>query len=342
MNVKTRSKGKRKRDLTMDPVRSSADWKLQFLREFAEFLERWQQSGQPGLTRETFLAMRQTCLSLAECASYLLDMLGFSYVLFGHLQSDPIEARFGWLRQLSGANYLISMKQVLDSDKKIRAVSLLKFSGLSLQEIDEAVTSITKATAEDQVADRIAESLTDDYWPSSNDSTIIYYVSGAVARSIVRCNKCDHCREALVTDDELPPIEFDQSMSYNVTTFFDNINRGGLTRPSEYTFMTAVQCWRVFSMIKSSASLTSQFLSATEHRSLFSGIVDRAVSNDEIPLVEDNYCFNGHDIKAMIVSRLFNCLAKNLVHELSNSATQQAEEMSRKRKIAKLSSATAQ
>jgi len=39
LNVKTSSKGKRKRDYTMDPVRSSMDWKLQFLREFAQFLE---------------------------------------------------------------------------------------------------------------------------------------------------------------------------------------------------------------------------------------------------------------------------------------------------------------
>ena len=326
----------------MDPVRSSADWKLQFLRKFAAFLERWQQSGQPGLTRETFLAMRQTCLSLADCASYLLDMLGFSYVLLGHLQSDPIEARFGWLRQLSGANYLISMKQVLDSDRKIRAVSLLKFSGLSLQEIDEAVTT-TKATAEDPVADNIAEALTDDHWPSSNDTAIVYYVSGAIARSIVRCNKCDHCREVLIANDELQPIELVQSMPYSVTTFFDDINRGGLTRPSEYTFMTAVQCWRIFSMIKSSATLSSQFLSATEHRSLFSAIVDRADGNDQTPLVEDNYCFNGHDVKLMIVKRLFNCLAKNLVRELSNSTTQhQPDQTSRKRKIAKLISATTQ
>jgi len=95
-------------------------------------------------------------------------------------------------------------------------------------------------------------------------------------------------------------------------------------------------------MIKSSATLTSQFLSATEHRSLFSGIVDRAVGRDQTPLVEENYCFNGHDIKTMIVKRLFNCLAKNLVRELSNSATQQSEQTSRKRKIAKLSSASAQ
>ena len=52
LNVKIRSKGRRNGDLTMDPVRSSVDWKLQFLREFAGFLERLQQSGQPGLTCE--------------------------------------------------------------------------------------------------------------------------------------------------------------------------------------------------------------------------------------------------------------------------------------------------
>ena len=106
LNVKSRTKGKHKRDLTMDPVRSSLDWKLEFLREFADFLDRWEKSRKAGLSRETFLAVRHTCLSLADCTSYLLDKLDLPYVLLGHLQSDAIESRFGWLRQLSGANYL--------------------------------------------------------------------------------------------------------------------------------------------------------------------------------------------------------------------------------------------
>ena len=38
LNVKTSCKGKQKRDYTMDPVRSSLDWKLVFLWEFADFL----------------------------------------------------------------------------------------------------------------------------------------------------------------------------------------------------------------------------------------------------------------------------------------------------------------
>jgi len=85
MNVKSRTKGKHKRDITKDPVRSSLDWKLDFLRECASFLARWEESKKPGLTRETFLALRHTCVALADCASYLLDRKGFNFVLLGHL-----------------------------------------------------------------------------------------------------------------------------------------------------------------------------------------------------------------------------------------------------------------
>jgi len=113
----------------MDPVRSSLDWKLDFLREFAAFLHRWEKSGRPGISKETFLALRHTCLAVADCASYLLDRRGFKfqlYVILGHMQSVAIESRFGWLRQLAGANYCISSRQVVEGDKKIRALSLVK------------------------------------------------------------------------------------------------------------------------------------------------------------------------------------------------------------------------
>jgi len=104
LNVKTSSKGKHKRDYTQDPVRSSLDWKMTFLREFAAFVKRWEESAKPRLSKETFLALRHTCEALAGCASFLLDRRDFRYVLLGHLQSDAIESRFGWLRQSAGAN----------------------------------------------------------------------------------------------------------------------------------------------------------------------------------------------------------------------------------------------
>lgn len=186
------------------------------------------------MTRETFLALRHTCLALADCAAFLLDRLGFNFVLLGRLQSDPIESRFGWLRQLSGANYYVSMRQVLEGDRKIRALSLLKFSEFSLSEIDEAIQSDASVQlACDNTADSIADALTYTYSPSCSDSNTIYYVSGAIARSVVRSTKCDNCKESLVTTDQQEEPHLHDVGDYDVSTFLDDINRGGLCRPSE-------------------------------------------------------------------------------------------------------------
>ena len=350
INVKTRTKGKHKRDYTMDPVRSSLDWKLEFLREFASFLQKWEDSKKPGLTRETFLALRHTCLSLAECASYLLDHLGFDYVLLGHLQSDAIESRFGWLRQLSGANYYISMRQVIEGNIKIRALSLLKYSGFSVNEIDDVIQSDasrkrnTTDLAEDALADSMAESLQHLRWPSSNDANVIFYVSGAMARSVVRITRCEHCKEELVSPDPLAPIEMDDAFDYGAATFLEDVNRGGLTRPNDYSFELAVNCWRVFETIKSSSALKAQLLAAECQRSLFVKIIDRVtdISNCGQLLVSENYCVRGHDLKLLLVQRLFNCFAKNAIKQLNTEANQGSRQPAKRRKIAKLSSSSHQ
>lgn len=188
-----------------------------FLREFADFLECWETSKKLGLTHETFLVLRHTCLALSDCAAFLLDVrLGFKYVLLGSLQSDAIESRFGWLRQMSGANYYVSMKQVIESDRKIRALSLLKFSCFLLNEIDEAIhsTVITSYLADESTADSIAEALSYKCWPLSSDANIIYYISGAIACSTVRTRKCDDCREVLVNSDQLEPLQLDTPLNY--------------------------------------------------------------------------------------------------------------------------------
>ena len=344
LNVKTSHKGKHKRDHTMDPVRSSLDWKLDFLREFADFLQRWETSGKPGLSKETFLALRHTCLAIADCAAFLLDRRGFNYVLLGHLQSDAIESRFGWLRQLAGANYYISTRQVVEGDKKIRALSLVKFSHLSLGEIDQEMSAVSstidQATSLDFTADCVADAMTCLERPSANDANVIYYVSGAIARSVIRGTRCDICREALVCTEALEPLEIDGSMDCTASTFLDSINRGGLMRPTDYVFELAVHCWCLFEQIRASQELMSQFLTAPHHRALFIKIVDRvsAPSSQSTSFdFFDNVCTSGHDLKELLVHRFFNCLAKNLVKELTNKANAQGRQIKRC-KIAKLQS----
>ena len=314
LNVKTSHKGKHKRDYTMDPVRSSLDWKLDFLREFADFLQRWETSGKPGLSKETFLALRHTCLAIAECAAFLLDRRGFNYVLLGHLQSDALESRFGWLRQLAGANYYISTRQVVEGDKKIRALSLVKFSHLSLAAIDHEMSSLSSAvepvTSLGFTADSIADDITYLERPSANDANVIYYVSGAIARSVVRGTRCDSCRDALICTDALQPLEIDGSIDpCAASTFLDSINRGGLTCPTEYAFELAVHCWCIFEQIRGSQELMFQFLTAPHQRALFAKIVDRvSVPSSQSTSFDvfDNVCTSGHDLKELLVHRFFN------------------------------------
>jgi len=338
LNVKSRTKGKHKRDISMDPVRSSSDWKLEFLRECADFLQRWEDSSKPGLTHETFLALRHTCMALADCASYLLDHKGLNYVLLGHLQSDAIELRFGWLRQLSGANYYTSVRQVLESDRKIRALSLLQFSEISLADIDDALQSGDVHSAEDSTADTIADLLTFDTFPSSSDANVILYVSGYMVRSVCRVTKCEHCKESLVTSEPLEPLNVDEQLDYSATTFLDAINRGGLTKPTEFTYLLAVDCWRVFQEIKSKPNLHKVFFTAASHRQLFCKVMDR-VSYIQTSLhlpVESNICVNGHDLNNLLERRFFNCIAKNLAKDFTQSTADNSGK--KRRKIAKLQS----
>lgn len=340
LNVKSHIKGKHKRDYTMDPIRSSRDWKLQFLGEFADFLARWESRQKAGLTRETFLSLRHTCLALRDCASYLVDRAGFNYVLLGHLQSDAIERRFGWLRQLSGANYFISMRQVLEGDRKIRAVSLLKFSSISLAEIDSVNQSEQDTAHCDETdADDIATSLSYNQTPSANDANIIYYVSGAIARSVGRVTKCDHCKELLIASDEIETIELDESLSYNASTFLDTINRGGLSKPTEITFNIVMHSWRVYEEIRQSDGLKEKLLKSANQRSLFTKVMQQATVDGQL-LVTNCYCNKGHDLGDLICRRFFNCVAKNLVKDMTTKANPVNKQLSQKRKIAKLSGQT--
>ena len=51
---------------------------------------------------------------------------GFEYVLFVRFQSDPIERRFSVYRQKSGGRFLVSLREVVNSEKTILLTSLLK------------------------------------------------------------------------------------------------------------------------------------------------------------------------------------------------------------------------
>ncbi len=68
------------------------------------------------------------------------------YVLLGNFQSDPLEKRFSWYRQLSGGNYFLSVRQVFQNEKKIKVVTILRYAGCTVKEMQEIASSAGKDT----------------------------------------------------------------------------------------------------------------------------------------------------------------------------------------------------
>ena len=213
-------------------------------------------------------------------------------------------------------------------------MSLLKFSHVSLADIDTAISAMqpTSPEPDDVVASSIIDRLSLNTDPSASDANLVYYVAGAVARSIVRCLRCDSCRELLTEKDRLQEISVDECLTYSAAEFLTSLNRGGLTKPTNYALEISLVAWMVFEEIRSNESVNKVFLCASSHRSLFVRVVELALSSEEL-FIESKVCENGHDTRAHMLQHFFNCLAKNLVRNLTSVFENSA---GRKRKAAKL------
>ena len=139
INVKTSNIGEKKRDDYRKPITNTDSQALTQLSQFEAFFEKWALSRKPGLSSPTFIASKLMCSSLRQIAVYLIEKHNFKFVLLGHMQSDPLERRFGQYRQLSGANYFISVKQVLENERKIKILRLLDHSDSPLLHLQSSV-----------------------------------------------------------------------------------------------------------------------------------------------------------------------------------------------------------
>ena len=169
-------------------MRGPDDDNVLFLKQAADFLDAWKESKRSGLTAETFLACSSTICALPLLAKHLIEKHGFQYVLLGKFMSDPIEARFGWYRQMNGGNFFMSLRQLLDSEKKIRVLGQLERR--MLDDIDDrgfdlpTVTgSATAALGDEDVGwlyDEFTSAGIDLDNMQDTDANVVYYVAATL------------------------------------------------------------------------------------------------------------------------------------------------------------------
>ena len=70
-----------------------------------------------GLSQESHFALRQTLITMRLLVIHLLAVDKFNYVLLGKFQIDNLEFRFSQYRQLSGGNYHVTVREIVESER---------------------------------------------------------------------------------------------------------------------------------------------------------------------------------------------------------------------------------
>nr|CAD7256788.1 unnamed protein product [Timema shepardi] len=121
------------------------------------------------------------------------------------VQNDNIESRFGQYRQMSGGNYLISVTEILESERKIKAISLLKIQSykagefsikdLSLEEDEERDKELTESYVLadcPNVYDEVKNLET-----SQNELMTLIYIAGYAVHKIEKLKNCTSCKNVM-------------------------------------------------------------------------------------------------------------------------------------------------
>lgn len=292
-----------------------------------------------------------------ELAEYLLQEKDLAYVLLGKINSDPLERRFGWYRQLAGANYFISVRQFLEAEKKIRLRCLVKFEKLSLSEVSDVFQE-----GEDEKSDRV-ECASQDVLaalPSESFSSqmqlngeegVVYYIAGYIARGLLKRSSCESCPEVIIKSRDAPNIEIsDEDDAEEREEFMRSVNRGGLVTPSELVYIICVHAMLLREDIFDGGEIQKFFRSFEFPRSVFVSVLQKKLDNTpESDKILNQTCNDAHSFSKFIpdiARRFFTCLSKNFTSSLNDKIhasrkrgpRNDASDSSATRKITKLQS----
>ena len=135
VNVKQPNKNHRLRNQDCKAISSMDDERVVFMQKIVHWLHDWKnlklKQREGILSNETMTALEHTLRALMSVSRYLLEDKNFRYVLLGKLQTDNLEFRFSQYRQLSGSNFHVSVQQLLESEKKLKLLSVLKLVSAS-------------------------------------------------------------------------------------------------------------------------------------------------------------------------------------------------------------------
>lgn len=213
------------------------DNKTNFFRVFAFWVQEWSLSPAFTLTKQTSSALIQTLRSQALLIDELLND-GYDFVCTARFQSDPIERRYSRYRQMSGGRFLVSLREVLNTERILACRSLIKedvnFWNEDVRpevvECDEGIDEVLG-----NYIDEISESVLD-----KDSSEVATTISGFVAKKLLKRSKCVNCQAKLrPNNDDLDNDEY-----------LNLLSRGGLFVPSKELADYICSCFAILDFVE--------------------------------------------------------------------------------------------
>ena len=328
VNVKSRYSDQRTRDVNRAAITRENKVASNHLSIFTSWLKKWRASKKPGLSSETFQSSIQTSEVLVNLPDYLINEKGLEYVLLGNIQSDPLERRFSWYRQSSGANYHISVLQIIQSEKIIRTRSLIE-QGFDMSQIKDIFENVENFDSLESHANALSEMLNFRLENiqfhidvNSEDQSIIYYVAGAISRSIIKKIKCEKCTE-LLSGGKMEEHSVAFELADMRQEFMAQISRGGLLKPSDVVYITCIHAFALYNAIKNNSESFSLLMKFSNPRNVFTTYFLNLIEESNcLDPIMTTACKSEHKFQIYVqkVSDiLFNLMAKNHVSELNSS-----------------------
>lgn len=250
MNNRPKKNDVENSDCWRDPITSTDCFQVVFLKKFVEWMKRWKDLAPllhtGGLSIDTFKA----AISCTEGMISLLDdafkTCNIQEFFPGYVQTNDLEKRFGVYRQSSGCNYGVTIKQIMETEKKLRIKTLIK-------QFPDEIRATRYTKKEYKIVDYTAylDLLDSDYIAKFEDYDhgSFMYICGYVCHNAVNRLDCSLCKDLIV--------KYVGGSSSN--DYFDYLQRGELIVPTDNCLLILIHMSAILNAIRNDKEIRRKF-----------------------------------------------------------------------------------
>lgn len=292
-------------------------FKINFLKKFVDWLEFWKDLELDlhigGLTRDTFTASISATEGLIKLIGESFISTDIEVFLCGNFQTNDLEKRFGRYRQLSGCNYNVSVKQILESEKKLRIKNIISTMP---HELNSAKYTVQKSNAVDVTT--FLDLLDEDYIEAFTeyDHSSFLYVCGYGGHVLAQKLSCPLCRDLIIKSHG----------TFSGVEYFDIIQEGGLIVPTELCLILLLHMYAIFNFLRTDEEKRRAFQLSKSPRSLLVLLTLEGISRNtaSFPVDWNDKCICGtsyEDLFIPLLSIYANIILNNYRKKINDLIT---------------------